>query len=257
MEGIPEADLIQHEKEKLGLGDDEIPAKFAKSEEGPSFYPIVPPPLTFLPTLAAPMPAYAPVGVIPGVPLATPINAVPVPPPPPPPPPPPNAPLPTSAVESVIIDKSPSITPKATFPAYSSPNPSTKAQVPKVPKPVSGVNGVTVDLVHPSDDLSLEEIRAKCEKYKKLLDAAANPLPVPPVVPVQSVQSSQPLTGLPPPIGLTPAPPMAYPVPPHLAHPIPFAGAPGFMPHPVFGVPGVPSNQTAIPHWPGMPMPRF
>ncbi|VDP20765.1 unnamed protein product [Echinostoma caproni] len=132
-----------------------------------------------------------------------------------------------------IESKASPATPKPTFPAYSSPSTSTKAQIPKVPKPTSGVNGITVELVHPSDDLSLEELRAETPRYKKLLEAASAP-PPPPVSVVPPTRPAVPPTvapGLMAPMAMPHGAPLMYP---GVGHPLvpqmPLACAPGFIP---------------------------
>ncbi|CAH8603827.1 unnamed protein product [Dicrocoelium dendriticum] len=230
MVGIPEVDLIEHERQKLGIEAEEPPEKISKSEEGTSFLPPpLPPVLPFLPPMAPPMVTYAPIGVLPGMSLNPHISAVPLPPPPPPPPSGPAPPPPQPA--SVIGDQSPSLTPRATFPAYSSPGP-VKSQVPKVPKPVSGVSGVTVELIHPADDLSLEELRAETVRYKRLLEAATA-MPSTNVIPTQPavVPGGVAPIGLMHPMTLSHAPNMMYPASP-LASAVPLVCAPGFMPPP-------------------------
>ncbi|CAL8102496.1 unnamed protein product [Calicophoron daubneyi] len=258
MVGVPEVDIIEHERQKLGL-EDEPPEKMSKTEESVSYPPPLPPaPLPFIPAVAPPINPYIPIGVVPGVPLPPPVSAIPIAPPPPPPPtaPAPPPPLPTSAPE-----KSPGLTPKPTFPAYSSPSPTVKTQVPKVPRPTSGVNGMTVDLIHPAEDLSLEELRADVPRYKKLLEAANAP---PPPVSIDAVSQSIPLPAsatpsLPPQVPLPQAPHMMYPP---IGHPlvshVPIA--PGFIPAPAFGIPAVQPSlppTTQLPPWSGMPPLRF
>ncbi|OON16974.1 hypothetical protein X801_07194, partial [Opisthorchis viverrini] len=249
MVGIPEVDLIEHERQKLGIEgeprglrgtnmlDEEPPEKMSKEDEGPSFYPPLPPALPFLPGFAPPMAGYPPIGILPAVHMHPPASTLQI--PPPPPPPPPSAPAPPPPVPSSVADQSPTVTPKATFPAYSSPGNAVKTQVPKVPKPTSGVNGVTVELIHPSDDLSLEELRAEVGRYKRLLEAACAPPPPPVCVPAQ-----MPLTGAVAPVGLAPpmvvphTTPMLYPpAPPHLLPQMQMGGAPGFVPPAAFSVP--------------------
>ncbi|THD20174.1 BUB3-interacting and GLEBS motif-containing protein ZNF207 [Fasciola hepatica] len=256
MVGVPEVDLIEHERLKLGIEAEEPPEKVSKTEESSSFFP---PALPFLPGVT-PLNPYAHVGgkshlpsqfgwstVVPGVPMPPPLN-VPAPPPP----------LPTSTP----ADQSPA-NPKPTFPAYSSPGIATKPQVPKVPKPTSGVNGVSVELVHPSDDLSLEELRAETGRYKKLLEAANAP-PPPPI-------PTAPLTrpAIPPVIAPGLMAPMAVPHGTHLMYPgmghplvpqVPIACAPGFIPSQTFGLHATQSQlppSTQMPPWTGMPPLRF
>ncbi|TGZ67491.1 hypothetical protein CRM22_004764 [Opisthorchis felineus] len=257
MVGIPEVDLIEHERQKLGIEDEEPPEKMSKEDEGPSFYPPLPPALPFLPGFAPPMAGYPPIGILPSVHMHPPASTLQI--PPPPPPPPPSAPAPPPPVPNSVADQSPTVTPKATFPAYSSPGNTVKTQVPKVPKPTSGVNGVTVELIHPSDDLSLEELRAEVGRYKRLLEAACVPPPPPVCVPAQ-----MPLPGAVAPVGLAPpmvvphTTPMLYPpAPPHLLPQMQMGGAPGFVPTSAFGVPGVPPTPSTLPPWPGMPPLRF
>ncbi|TPP57094.1 hypothetical protein FGIG_05382 [Fasciola gigantica] len=271
MVGVPEVDLIEHERLKLGIEAEEPPEKVSKTEESSSFFP---PALPFLPGVT-PLNPYAHVGgkshlpshfgwstVVPGVPMPPPLNPVAIVPPPPPPPPPsvpaPPPPLPTSTP----ADQSPA-NPKPTFPAYSSPGIATKPQVPKVPKPTSGVNGVSVELVHPSDDLSLEELRAETGRYKKLLEAANAP-PPPPI-------PAAPLTrpAIPPVIAPGLMAPMAVPHGTHLMYPgighplvpqVPIACAPGFIPSQTFGLHATQSQlppSTQMPPWTGMPPLRF
>ncbi|KAA0195786.1 Zinc finger protein [Fasciolopsis buskii] len=191
--------------------------------------------------------------VVPGVPMPPPINgstsAA--------------APSPTKCPGPTATLADSPATPKPTFPAYSSPGNATKPQIPKVPKPTSGVNGVTVELVHPSDDLSLEELRAETGRYKKLLEAAN----APPPPPVPTVPVTRP--AIPPVIAPALMAPMAMP---HgtpimysgVGHPlvpqVPIACAPGFIPPQAFGLhaaqPPLPPS-TQMPPWSGMPPLRF
>ncbi|GAA54441.1 hypothetical protein CLF_102987 [Clonorchis sinensis] len=179
MVGIPEVDLIEHERQKLGIEgeyrslcstnvlEEEPPEKMSKEDEGPSFYPPLPPALPFLPGFAPPMAGYPPIG-------SRFFSILDV------------SPFSFASGSYASTSRSPTVTPKATFPAYSSPGNAVKTQVPKVPKPTSGVNGVTVELIHPSDDLSLEELRAEVGRYKRLLEAACAPPPPPVCVPAQT-----------------------------------------------------------------------
>ncbi|KAK4474646.1 hypothetical protein MN116_001780 [Schistosoma mekongi] len=257
MSGIPEVDMIEHERQKFGLeDDDEPPEKMAKEDESISFYPPPPihPALPFMHSLCPPVAPFGHLGLH-GVPLPTHINSVPyVPPPPPPPPPAAPAPPQPSAPSD---DKSPETTPKATFPAYSSPSSNTKANVSKVPKPTSGANGVIIELVHPDDDLSLEELRAELPRYKRIVESAAQKLVPPPIIPVTPGMTTA--SFIPP----QPTPTqIVYPtIAPPVSTQMPFAYAHGFIPPPAFGLPTMQPQITPAPGqltpWSGIPQLRF
>lgn len=238
MVGVPEVDLIEHERVKIGVDEEELPEKMQKTEDVPSYLPM-PPVLPFIPGMAPPMMPYGHI-VSPAMHMQPSINPVHfVPPPPPPPPAPAPPPLPTSSAE-----QSPKITPKATFPAYSSPSVASKAQVPKVPRPAASANGVAVELIHPSDDLSLEELRAECPKYKRVLDAANAPPPLVPAMPTHHV---------PMPATLNPV------IGPSVLPQFRVSAAPGFLPNPMFPLHGAQQHPIGTPlaPWPGMPQMRF
>ncbi|CAI2736051.1 unnamed protein product [Schistosoma spindalis] len=252
MSGIPEVDMIEHERQKFGLEcEDEPPEKLAKEDESAPFYPPPPihPALPFMQTLCPPM---APFGHIGLHSLPPHLNSVPYV-PPPPPPPPPAAPAPPQPA-TPNDEKSPATTPKATFPAYSSPSSNVKANVSKVPKPTSGVNGVVIELIHPDEDLSLEELRAELPRYKTIVENAAKKI-LPPSIPIT--------LGLTTPSFIPPQPTqIVYPpiVPPASVQ-MPFAYAPGFIPPPAFGLPAMQPQIAPAPGqltpWAGIPQLRF
>ncbi|VEL35106.1 unnamed protein product [Protopolystoma xenopodis] len=237
MAGIPESDLIEHERLKLGMDgfSDEPPEKFSREDEPttsfpasiiPSIiHPVHPAMPTFIPALGPATYIPPPAPVIPAViSLAAPV------------------------VSPVLTDAT---TPKATFPAYSA-DVQQKGPVPKVPKPTCGANGMAVELIHPDDDLSLEELRLQSLKYSRLLEAA-RVLPV--IVPVPPPTLPPP----PPPIpiaGLVSASmvpsPYAFPPLPG-APPMHYATQPPFIPpgdplsrrNPAYAVPSCPAITTA------------
>ncbi|VDO71231.1 unnamed protein product [Schistosoma mattheei] len=94
MSGIPEVDMIEHERQKFGLeGEDEPPEKIAKEDESAPFYPPPPihPALPFMQTLCPPIAPFGHIGLLLTlVDLCSSVHYV----PPPPPPPPPAAPAP-------------------------------------------------------------------------------------------------------------------------------------------------------------------
>ncbi|CAH8821800.1 unnamed protein product [Trichobilharzia szidati] len=252
MSGIPEVDIIEHERQKFGYeGEEEPPEKMAKEDESVPFYPPPPihPPLPFMSNLCPPVPPFSHMGLH-GVPLPPHMNSIPyVPPPPPPPPPIPAPPQPATPNE----EQSPPTTPKATFPAYSSPSNNAKTPVSKVQKPAPGTNGAVIELVHPEDDLSLEEIRAELPKYKRILEnAAQKPAPA----------TSVALTpALPAPPFIPSQPQVVYPaIAPPVSTQIPFGYNPGFIP-PVFGMPTMQPQVAPTPAqlspWSGIPQLRF
>nr|AFD29615.1 ZNF207-1 [Schmidtea mediterranea] len=201
MEGIPDEDIKEHERQKMGK-DDEVDEKRIKldiSISNPVYpipgIPISAPGVPFIPPLSVPVippmqfglgpppilvrSAMQMPGLMPhGLPRMNPIqNSVPVslvmttqqaPPvinqiklensiPPPPPPPP-------VTVEAVQANPTP------TFPAYSGSNEAVKV-IQKVAKPTSSSQNVKVILVHPEDDIPLEQIRLKLSKYSAFTNA--------------------------------------------------------------------------------------
>ncbi|CAH8675172.1 unnamed protein product [Schistosoma rodhaini] len=66
MSGIPEVDMIEHERQKFGLeGEDEPPEKIAKEDESIPFYPPPPihPALPFMQSLCPPMGPFGHIGL--------------------------------------------------------------------------------------------------------------------------------------------------------------------------------------------------
>nr|CDS25997.1 zinc finger C2H2 type [Hymenolepis microstoma] len=176
MAGIPEADLLEHERQKLGLdstGEDEPPEKMVRAEEPSTSFAAPPPPpipFPFVPPVAGMMP-YVPPAVPGGVQPFLPSGVIPA---PPPPPPPPNS-------ESSTSNPEISTTEAPTFPAYSEAE-IAKNSAPKVVRPVSGVNGIEVHLIYPEEDLSLEELMAARPKYQEILKTALQPQPLQPAL---------------------------------------------------------------------------
>ena len=99
-----------------------------------------------------------------------------------------------------------SMPPRPTFPAYSQPpsttssaptKPSTSiAGAPTIKKPESS-SGMSIKLVHPDEDISLEERRAGMPKYKNI---GPGRMSAPPV----SAHQSNPTSMAPPPMGMPP-----------------------------------------------------
>ncbi|CAH8662274.1 unnamed protein product [Heterobilharzia americana] len=225
--------------------------KMVREDESTPFYPPPPihPALPFMP-MCPPVAHFSHLGLH-GVHLPPHMSSVPyVPPPPPPPPAVPAPPQPATPND----EKSPSTTPKATFPAYSSPVSNAKANVSKVPKPASGAAGVTIELVHPDDDLSLEELRAELPVYKRILEnATQKAVPQHPPIGITSGITTP---------GFIPQHQIVYPATaPPVSTQVPFGYAPGFIPPPVFGMPAIQPQITPTPaqlaQWTGMPQLRF
>ncbi|KAM3186158.1 hypothetical protein ACTXT7_004894 [Hymenolepis weldensis] len=230
MAGIPEADLLEHERQKLGLdstpGEDEPPEKMTRTDEPSTSFVAPPPPpipFPFVPPVPGVMP-YVPPVVPGGVQPFLPTGVVPAPPPPPPPP----------STESSTLNSELSTTETPTFPAYSEAE-IAKNSAPKVVRPVSGVSGIEVQLVYPEEDLSLEELMATRPKYQEILKTALQPQPPQPVLQNPGF------------------------IPPYMQLPRVPASTTGIqlMPvqQPMYGMPGYP--QAPVAPWMGLPNVRF
>ncbi|XP_037928114.1 BUB3-interacting and GLEBS motif-containing protein ZNF207 isoform X2 [Teleopsis dalmanni] len=192
MDGIPAADLREHERQKNGGksdSDDDEPAAKKKME-----VPLtVPPPMLMPPNMMPPhmMGQYGHMGMMPHMTAMPPYmghGGMPMMPPPMMPPRPifPAMAAPTTSAAAAHVAAA-TAQQKPTFPAYSNatisappttnnanttPSTSTPPE-PQKPQVVANVSGVS-KIMHPAEDLSLEEIRARMSKYQnKLISAAA------------------------------------------------------------------------------------
>lgn len=238
MEGIPEADLRQHEKTK-GSGDAFIDVS-KPAPKPPAAHPSATSvmPLGFMPT-TAPAPYMGGVPV-PRMPYPVPPNAqYPV---IPPIPGFPNAPVPPAPSSSLISRTVPPVAPptatavpvnpqasKPLFPSAVTPNSATATPLSSNSNSIQSkiiTITATTRIIHPEEDLSLEELRSRLPRYKHLnLDdtysiAPQQPLNgtkqppiiysnVPPNVPPPMIPPSIPSGLMPPPY----IPPISYPQP--------------------------------------------
>jgi hypothetical protein len=273
MEGIPDEDVKAHAKQKLG---NESPDGEPESKKSKLPTQLAPPPLPafglpmgnpamgffpphnpFLPVHPFGPPGFHHMPVASVLPHSMQGQAI-----PPPPPPAPVASVPTPTVISAP--------PKPTFPAYS--HGLIVGNVPKVPKPTAGPQGIKVVLKHPEEDISLEERRANMPNYKKYLIGVPPPPPVP-HIPAGGGFSSQGMSeSIPPPPGSIPAPPgiQTFPrippppgsnpyIPPPPARtmrPLNFTPAPPPMP-PMFPAAGPPPHGFRASGFPPQPPPFF
>lgn len=186
MEGIPPEDIREHEKQKNGGGrsdsdDDEPVGKKSKPDtpvsQGLVMPNIIPPHLQpyGMNPMMAPM-GHMPYMVPPGVPMMPPMMGG-----------HPARPLFPAAASATTISANPAIN-KATFPAYSS----ATISAPPTTNTANAANaaagdasksstvipatGTTSKIVHPPEDLSLEEIRARKPQYQKKISLATQQL---------------------------------------------------------------------------------
>ncbi|XP_011192459.2 BUB3-interacting and GLEBS motif-containing protein ZNF207 isoform X1 [Zeugodacus cucurbitae] len=190
MDGIPTEDVREHERQKNGGksdSDDDEPAAKKKVE-----IPLTaPPPMMMPPNMMPPMMGqFAPMGMMANMPPMAPMppflgpGGIPMM-PPHMMPPRPLFPAAMAATTSAAAVHAPVVPQKPTFPAYSnatiSAPPTTNNPIatgsgtapPETPKtsvvPVAGNSGsITSKIMHPPEDLSLEELRARKPKYQKL-----------------------------------------------------------------------------------------
>ena len=195
MEGIPENDLRQHEKNK-GTAEMVYPeTSTSKVVVPPKPAPPVPPPTGMMPLGYLPNPTVAPYmgGIMPVPPMPYPITSNSQFPPMPPPIPgvfpgaPVTAPLPPTPASTLLgqnnvvssLTSTPSTTisaavSKPLFPSVASSSNSLPSSQP-VPVTISSSSHGTIvtttantRIIHPEDDLSLEELRARLPRYKHL-----------------------------------------------------------------------------------------
>uniref|UniRef100_W8BSH4 Zinc finger protein 207 n=1 Tax=Ceratitis capitata TaxID=7213 RepID=W8BSH4_CERCA len=193
MDGIPAEDVREHERQKNGGksdSDDDEPAAKKKVEIPLS----APPPMMMPPNMMPPMMGqFAPMGMMTNMPPMAPMppflgpGGIPMMPPhmlPPRPLFPAMATTSAAAVNPAIVPQKP------TFPAYSNAtisappttnNPSaTGNSAPpegsKLPPsvPTGNATGITSKIMHPPEDLSLEELRARKPKYQQKLTSSNN-----------------------------------------------------------------------------------
>lgn len=296
MEGIPEEDAREHERNKMGKGtaapvpkgaqgDDEEDSEVGASGQSvpvrpvPGMMPPMPPgmpPMRSMPPMPPMgMPPMGPMGPMPPPPMGPMGHMRPMAPPrmppmgppamggqmmrPPLPPsctsaPPvcaPSKPLFPAAGQAVAKTSSAPVGPdfkptvsattpmsvgsmRPTFPAYSQPAipasvapsiskppvPASVSAPPTIKKPES-TSGMTIKLMHPDEDISLEEIRANLPRYKGVsgvsIASSVPPMsaPIPPTMithaPVMNVPPVVPPPPGPPGMGMPPMPPVGYP----------------------------------------------
>lgn len=293
MEGIPEEDRIAHERAKSGGSEGDLaqpqPKKLRMDQMGPMgmmFNPaaavmpgMAPPPMMMpamppavMPGMVPPGPRMAPMPMQPGV--------VPL---------PPRPLFPSASQPGPMASRAPPRPPnptqpsnpngpRPTFPAYQQqptqqPPPSELPRLPAVPdRPVSKVTpvGPNCKLMHPEDDISLEEVRSKLEKYRtaKTPPPQAQSQPQIPAQPQFPPTLQQPPGGMPSssqaPAPQLPGPPLIRPGMPPMQGgpgprllPPPHGSIPGNVIRPGMGPPPMnapPSNPLMQPH-PGVMMP--
>ncbi|XP_036329157.1 BUB3-interacting and GLEBS motif-containing protein ZNF207 isoform X1 [Rhagoletis pomonella] len=190
MDGIPAEDVREHERQKNGGksdSDDDEPAAKKKVE-----IPLTaPPPMMMPPNMMPPMMGqFGPMGMMPNMPPMAPMppflgpGGIPMM-PPHMMPPRPLFPAAMAATTSAAAVHAAAVSQKPTFPAYSNAtisappttnNPSATgstapAEAPKAPAtaPSGTAAGVTSKIMHPPEDMSLEELRARKPKYQQKL----------------------------------------------------------------------------------------
>ncbi|XP_036226965.1 BUB3-interacting and GLEBS motif-containing protein ZNF207 isoform X3 [Bactrocera oleae] len=196
MDGIPTEDVREHERQKNGGksdSDDDEPAVKKKVE-----IPLTaPPPMMIPPSMMQPMIGqFAPMGLMSNMPPMAPMppflgpGGIPMM-PPHMMPPRPLFPAAMAATTSAAAIHAPVVPQKPTFPAYSnatiSAPPTTNNQsatgssavLPEAPKapavlPAGNSGSYTSKIMHPPEDLSLEELRARKPKYQKLYNCVGS-----------------------------------------------------------------------------------
>uniref|UniRef100_H3B9D1 Zinc finger protein 207 n=1 Tax=Latimeria chalumnae TaxID=7897 RepID=H3B9D1_LATCH len=144
--------------------------------------------------------------------------------------------------------------PKPTFPAYTPSTASTtsttnstaaKPAVPVSSKPATlTTNSATSKLIHPDEDISLEERRAQLPKYQRNIPRPGQaPMGAPPVGPMGGMMPPQ--QGMPP-----QQPGMRPPMPPHGQYGGPPQGMPGYLPG---GMPPYGQGPPMVPPYQGGP----
>jgi hypothetical protein len=279
LEGIPEGDRIAHELAIQGVArpslDDEPPTKkphLGGAATGMMYTaPVIPgmgPPVMMYgmgPPVLPGMPPHGPMGMPPGARMPPPGMQA----------PPPTRPLFPSAGPSTQPPLSShsvpgSSVPRSTFPAYQNTPPASSSSVAVAPPPLPTLPdvplrpvvkvapvGANSKLVHPEDDISMEELRSRLPKYREAKPTAQLVAPAMPLPPLHQQPPPAPLMrpAGPPPPGRPPmtGPPMIRPG----MGPPPPMGPPRPMIHPGMGPPpGMPPPPRMPPNL-GAPPPRI